>query len=93
MKLTVDLPDIAEVISQAVETALKDKQTKLSGWKYYSLKETCELLQVKSSTLLDKRMPYLTELNYSQSGRIFWFLKKSVEDFISKREIKKYRRS
>lgn len=92
MKLSVDLPDIAEVIKQAVEQAIIDKQTKLTGWKYYSLKETCELLQIKTGTLLDKRMPYLTEIEYSQSGRIFWFLKKSVEDFISRRTIKKYRR-
>lgn len=92
MKLTVDLPDIAEVIAQAVESALRDKQTKLSGWKYYSLKETSELLQIKTSTLLDKRMPYLNEIQYSQNGKIFWFLKQSVEDFIANRQIRKYRR-
>jgi hypothetical protein len=92
MKLSVDLPDIKDVIEKAVENALIDKQTKLIGWKYYTLKETCELLQIKSSTLLDKRMPYLHEIEYSQNGRIFWFSKKSVEDFISSRQIKKYRR-
>lgn len=92
MKLTVDLPDITTFIAQAVEAALKDKQTELSGWKYYSLEETCKLLQVKRGTLLDKRMPFLNEIEYSQSGKIFWFLKKSVENFISNRQIKKYRR-
>ena len=92
MKLTVDLPDIAEVIAQAVNNALLDKQTQLLDWKYYSLKETAELLQIKTSTLLDKRMPYLNEIAYSQNGKIFWFLKTSVENFISNRQINKYRR-
>ena len=92
MKLTVDLPDIAEVIAQAVNNALLDKQTQLLNWKYYSLKETAELLQIKTSTLLDKRMPYLNEITYSQNGTIFWFLKTSVENFISNRQINKYRR-
>ncbi len=92
MKLTVDLPDIAEVIAQAVNNALLDKQTQLLDWKYYSLKETAELLQIKTSTLLDKRMPYLNEITYSQNGKIFWFLKTSVENFIANRQINKYRR-
>jgi hypothetical protein len=92
MKLTVDLPDIAEVIAQAVNNALLDKQTQLLNWKYYSLKETAELLQIKTSTLLDNRMPYLNEIIYSQNGKIFWFLKKSVEEFIANRQINKYRR-
>ena len=92
MKLTVDLPDIAEVIAQAVNNALLDKQTQLLNWKYYSLKETAELLQIKTSTLLDKRMPYLNEIIYSQNGKIFWFLKNSVEEFIANRQINKYRR-
>jgi len=92
MKLTVDLPDIADVITQAVETAISDKQTKLFGWKFFGLKETAELLQIKTSTLLDKRMPYLNEIEYSQNGKIFWFNKASVEHFITNRIIKKYRR-
>lgn len=92
MKLTIDLPDIAEVIAKAVETAISEKQTKLFGWKYFTLKETAELLQIKTSTLLDKRMPFLTELEYSQNGKIFWFQKESVENFISSRMIRKYRR-
>jgi acyl-CoA reductase-like NAD-dependent aldehyde dehydrogenase len=92
MKLSVDLPDIAEVIAQAVENAISDKQTKLFGWKYFTLKETADLLQVKVSTLLDKRMPYLSELEYSQNGKAFWFKKESVELFISSRMIRKYRR-
>jgi hypothetical protein len=92
MKLTVDLPDIAEVIAQAVEAAISDKQTKLFGWKYFTLKETADLLQVKTSTLLDKRMPFLGEIEYSQSGKIFWFKKTSVEAFITGRSIQKYRR-
>ncbi len=92
MKLSVDLPDIAEVISQAVETAINDKQTKLFGWSYFTLKETAELLQIKTSTLLDKRMPYLNEIEYSQNGKIFWFKKESVEAFIVNRTIKKYSR-
>jgi len=91
MKLTIDLPDIAQVITQAVEAALKDKQAQLAGWNYYSLKETSELLQIKTSTLLDKRMPYLHDLDYSQNGKIFWFTKKSVEEFIANRQIKKFR--
>lgn len=92
MKLTVDLPDITAFIAQAVEAALKDKQTELAGWKYYTLEETCKLLQVKRTTLLDKRMPFLNEIEYSQSGKLFWFIKKSVEEFISSRKIKHYKR-
>lgn len=92
MKITVDLPDLQEVIKDAIEKAISDKQTKLFGWNYFTLKETSELLQIKSSTLLDKRMPYLNELEYSQSGKIFWFRKKSVEEFISNRQINKYKR-
>lgn len=90
MKLSVDLPDIAEVIARAVETAISDKQTKLFGWKYFTLNETAELLQVKTSTILDKRMPYLNELEHSQNGKIYWFKKESVEAFISSRMIRKY---
>lgn len=92
MKLTVDLPELTEMVTKAVESALKDKQTELAGWDYYTLKETCELLQIKSSTLLDKRMPYINELEYAQNGRVFWFKKKSVESFISNRLIKRYKR-
>ena len=92
MKITVDLPDLQEVVKEAVETALIDKQKKLSVWKYFTLKETAELLQIKTSTLLDKRMPYLNEIEYSQNGKIFWFIKDSVENFKKNRIIKKYRR-
>ena len=92
MKITVDLPDLNEVVRDAVENALIDKQRQLIDWKYFTLKETADLLQIKTSTLLDKRMPFLYEIIFSQSGKIFWFLKKSVEDFISNRQIKKFRR-
>jgi hypothetical protein len=92
MKVTVDLPDLSEVVAKAVEDALKDKQTKMEAWDYYTLKETSDLLQIKSSTLLDKRMPYLAEIEYSQNGRIFWFKKRSVEKFIANRSIIKFRR-
>ncbi len=92
MKVTVDLPDLQDVVKAAVEEALKDRQSKLFEWKYYSLKETAELLQVKVSTLLDKRMPFLNEIEFSQSGKLFWFSKKSVEDFIATRSIRRYRR-
>lgn len=92
MKITVDLPDLQEVVQDAVETAMTDKQTKLFGWKFFTLKETAELLQVKTSTLLDKRQPYLSELEYSQEGKKFWFKKESVEAYIDNRMIKKYKR-
>lgn len=92
MKITVDLPDLQEAIKTAVETALIDKQKQLVNWKYFTLKETAELLQIKTSTLLDKRMPYLTEIEYSQNGKTFWFIKDSVELFISSRLIRKYNR-
>ncbi len=92
MKITVDLPDLQEVVAASVEAAMTDKQAKLFGWKYFTLKEAAELLQVKVSTLLDKRQPYLTELEYSQNGKTFWFKKQSIEDFITNRIIKKYRR-
>ena len=92
MKLTVDLPDIKEVVAEAVDHAMIDRQTKLFGWKFFTLKETAELLQIKTSTLLDKRMPYLNEIEYSQNGKTFWFVKTSVENFISSRVIKKYKR-
>lgn len=92
MKITVDLPDLQEVVAASVEAALVDKQTKLFGWKFFTLKEAAELLQIKVSTLLDKRQPYLNELEYSQNGKTFWFFKSSVENFIQSRCIKKYRR-
>ncbi len=92
MKITVDLPDLHETVRDAVESALIDKQKMLIDWKYFTLKETADLLQIKTSTLLDKRMPYLNEIIYSQSGKIFWFVKKSVEDFISNRQINKFSR-
>jgi hypothetical protein len=92
MKITVDLPDMAEVISKAVEEALLDKQTKLANWPYYTLLETSELLQIKTGTLLDKRMPFLNEIEYSQSGKLYWFKKESVEKFIAARHMRKYKR-
>ncbi len=92
MKITVDLPDLQDVVKMAVETALIDKQKQLVVWKYFTLKETADLLQIKPSTLLDKRMPYLNEIEYSQNGKTFWFSKASVEYFISSRMIRKYRR-
>ena len=92
MKITVDLPDLQETVIVAVENALIDKQKQLIDWKYFTLKETADLLQIKTSTLLDKRMPYLNEIIYSQSGKIFWFVKQSVEDFIVNRQINKYSR-
>ena len=92
MKVQIDLTELDTTIAAAVTAAINDKQTKLFGWKYYTLAETAELLQIKTSTLLDKRMPFLNELEYSQSGKIFWFLKTSVENFISSRKIKKYKR-
>ena len=92
MKLTVDLPDIKAVIEKAVEEALANQQSKLFGWKYFSLKETADLLQIKVSTLLDKRMPFLREIEYSQSGKLFWFKKESVESFIKARSIIRYKR-
>ena len=92
MKFTLDVPDLHEVVKSAVENALQDKQKEFSAWKYFSLKETAELLQIKTSTLLDKRMPYLNEIEYSQNGKIFWFKKESVEAFIANRTIKKYSR-
>jgi len=92
MKVTIDLPELQEIVQDAVETALTDKQTKLFGWKFFTLKETAELLQIKTSTLLDKRMPYLAEIEYSQQGKLFWFSKESVEKFIRNRIIKNYKR-
>jgi acyl-CoA reductase-like NAD-dependent aldehyde dehydrogenase len=92
MKITLDMPDLHEAVKTAVENAMRDKQKELSAWRYFTLKETAELLQIKTSTLLDKRMPYLNEIEYSQNGKIFWFKKDSVEAFIAKRSIKKYQR-
>jgi hypothetical protein len=92
MKISVDLPDMAEVISKAVEEALADKQSKLANWPYYTLTETSKLLQVKTNTLLDKRMPFLNEIEYSQSGKLYWFKKESVEKFIASRHMRKYKR-
>jgi hypothetical protein len=90
MKITLDLPDLQDVVRDAVETAWMEKQAKLASWKFFTLKETAELLQVKISTLLDKRMPFLNGLEYSQQGKTFWFYKDSVEAFISNRIIRKY---
>lgn len=92
MKVQLDLSDLDAAIAKAVEAAIVDQQTKFSGWKYYTLKEAAELLQIRPSTLLDKRLPYLNELEYSQNGKTFWFIKSSVEAFISSRHIKKHKR-
>ncbi len=92
MKVTVDLPDLQQVVAEAVDQAMADRQSKLFGWKFFTLHETAELLQIKPSTLLDKRMPYLVEIDYSRHGKIFWFVKTSVEKFIADRVIRKYRR-
>ena len=92
MKFTLDMPDLHEVVKAAVENAIRDKQKELSEWKFFTLKETAELLQVKTGTILDKRMPYLNEIEYFQNGKIFWFKKDSVEAFIASRKIKKYTR-
>jgi hypothetical protein len=101
MLITVDLPDIEAAIekvvqaafTKALEDALAAKQITVQNWPYYTLKETSELLQVKTGTLLDKRMPFLNEIEYSQSGKIFWFKKTSVEEFIATRHMRKYRRN
>ena len=92
MKITVDLPDLQEVVAEAVDHAMTDRQAKLFGWKFFTLIETAELLQKKTSTILDKRQPFLNEIKYSQDGKTFWFLKTSVEDYIARRMIKKYKR-
>lgn len=92
MKVTVDLPDLQKVVAEAVENALADQQTKLLNWKYFTLKEASELLQIKPATLLDRRSGYLNEIEFSQSGKTFWFLKESVEKFIADRKINRYRR-
>ena len=90
MNFTVEIPNMEEAIAKAVAIHWTDKQAELQNWKYFTLVETAKLLQVKTSTILDKRQPYLTELEYSQNGKIFWFNKKSVEEYISNRSIKKY---
>lgn len=92
MKVEIELRDLDKIITEAVETALTDKQAKLVEWKYFTLAEASELLQIKTTTLLDKRQPYLNELEYSQSGKLFWFTKDSVMKYIDNRQIKKYRR-
>ncbi len=92
MEFKVSFPELDEVVRVAVESSMIDMQSKLFGWKYFTLTETAELLQIKTTTLLDKRMPYLLELEYSQSGKLFWFTKDSVEKFISSRTIKNYKR-
>ena len=92
MKITVDLPDLQEVVASAVEAAMIDKQSKLFAWKFFTLKETAELLQVRVSTLLDKRQPYLVELEFAQAGKLYWFKKTSVEKYIENRIIRKHRR-
>ena len=91
-RITIELPDLPNSIKAAVEQALIDCQAKLFCWKWFTLKETATLLQIKRKTLLDKRRPYLNEIEYSQSGKIFWFSKISVEEFIDSRIIKKYKR-
>ena len=92
MKVEIELKDLDKIVAQAVETALCDKQAKLIQWDFFTLAEASELLQIKPSTLLDKRQPYLNELDYSQSGKTFWFTKNSVTRYIESRIIKKYRR-
>ena len=50
MKITVDLPDLQEVVAASVEAAMTDKQTKLFGWKFFTLIETAQLLQKGNRT-------------------------------------------
>jgi hypothetical protein len=92
MKAITEFPDLENAIEAAVNNAMIDCQSKLFNWKFYTLKETANLLQIKRSTLLDKRSPYINEIEYSRSGKIFWFVKKSVEKFISNRLIRSYKR-
>jgi hypothetical protein len=92
MKFILDMPDFYEVVKTAIENAILEKQIALSEWKFFTLKETASLLQIKTGTLLDKRMPYLNEIEYYQNGKVFWFSKDSVEAFIVNRKINKYKR-
>lgn len=92
MKLTIDLTELHQMIIKTIESALENIPEEKTMWEYYTLKEASELLQIKTATLLDKRMPFINELEYAQSGRIFWFKKTSVEKFVTDRIVKKHKR-
>lgn len=91
MEVKLNIDGLQDLIVQAVESAMHSKQADHSNWPYYSAEEAAEKLQITVKHLLDKRYPYINEIEYAQHGkRIFWFKKESLLEFIEKRLIKKY---
>jgi hypothetical protein len=84
----LQLDGLREQIMEVVEQSLQTRFESLSSWPYYSAEETAKLLQITVKHLLDKRYPYINELEYAQHGkRIFWFKKDALLQFIEKRLI------
>lgn len=91
MEVKLNIDGLQDLIAQAVESAMRSKQAEHSNWPYYSAEEAAEKLQITVKHLLDKRYPFINEIEYAQHGkRIFWFKKESVFNFIEKRMIVKY---
>ena len=92
MKSYIDTSELENFISTALKNAVESIQpVQQTTWNYYSLKEAAQLLQIKTTTLIDKRQPYLNEIEYAQAGKIFWFEKSSLEKYIKNRTIRKYK--
>jgi hypothetical protein len=92
LKLNIDISELENFISTTLKNAVESFQPiEQTTWNYYSLKEAARLLQIKTTTLIDKRQPYLSEIEYAQAGKIFWFEKASLEKYIKNRTIRKYK--
>jgi hypothetical protein len=88
----LQIEGLREQITEVVEQSLQSRFESLSSWPYYTAEETAKLLQISVKHLLDKRYPYITELEYAQHGkRIYWFKKDSLLHFIENRMIVKNR--
>jgi hypothetical protein len=88
----LQIEGLREQIAEVVENCLSARFESLSSWPYYTAEETAKLLQITVKHLLDKRYPYIKELEYAQHGkRIFWFKKDALVKFIESRLIVKNR--
>ena len=86
----LQIEGLREQITEVVEQCLYARFESLSSWPYYTVEETAKLLQISVKHLLDKRYPYINELEYAQHGkRIFWFKKDALLKFIESRLIVK----
>jgi|SRR4051812_24116187 hypothetical protein len=89
MEARLHIDGLNDAIQAAVSNALSSRLAEINKWPYFTAEEAAHLLQVTVKTLLDKRKGYLQDLEYSKSGKTFWFLKDSVLSFVARRTINK----